>query len=214
MTGFRFSRELDTTDLLKSVVAIAGAILAFFLVTNIQLQNESTRLKLELTKQIPTLQPFVQTYYSNRVDPNDPATIEIKLYLKILSEHYLYFFPPKISVVKTGSQTDPPEPHPSQLQLTGVSAYEGLFSPGTEYFINYSVTLEDRATLDGYDVLLSFDIETDNKIQEAYTQVLAGLDGDTKALIDVISYKTHTYREAVYLENPEFEDFFENAGRP
>jgi len=207
LKNFKFSKEINTTDLIKTVVGIIGAIIAFFLITNIQLQNESTRLKLELTKQIPKLQPFVQTNFTNRVDPENPNKIDIKLYLKILSEHYLYFFPPKIHLIKKDTKCTY---YPIQPDLVGVDAYNGFFSPGTAYNINYSIIVDDPSILDQYDVYLTFDIETDEKIQAAYLKVLTGLDGDVKKLIDSISYKTHSYREKVHFKNKNFKPFFNN----
>lgn len=63
---FSFKQELKTTDLVKSLVTIMGAILAFYLITSIQLKNDNIRLKLELTKLIPKLQPHVQPKFSNK----------------------------------------------------------------------------------------------------------------------------------------------------
>ena len=209
MSKYTFKKELDTTDLIKSAITVLGAIFAFSYVTLTQLHNEEIKTNLELTKQIPKLQPFVQSNISNRINPDNKNEIEIKLYLNIKSEHYLYFFPPKISLVKKGTKNCL---YTGKVVYKGVESYKGLFSPGTEYNIRYSIETPDEVIdIKEYELLLSFDVETDDKIQKAYSKALNSLDDDITDLIDKLSYKTHTFRDRIYLKNKNFESFFSKA---
>lgn len=209
-----FSRELNTTDLIKSLIAIMGAVFAFCFVTSVQLENsrakienDSLKLKLELTKVLPTLQPHVQSNMTNRINPYNPRVVDIKLYLKILSGHSVYFFPPKIKLIRIGTEN---EEYAGKIEPSGIYAYKGLFSPGTDYNINYSVKVQDEAVFNDYEIVLEFDIETDEKIQNAYAKVLDVLGDTALDEIDKISYKTHKFRDVIYFENLKFEVFPKN----
>lgn len=217
MKKFTLKREIDTTDLIKSIVTIIGAIIAFLVITLSQLKNDQTQLKLELTGQLPKLQPFIQTNYTNRIDPENSSRIEIKLYLKVLSENYIYFHPPKIGLIEKSLNTSNISEEDFLQEgttLEGDQAYEGLFSPGTQYNINYSILINDpRLDLSKYDVYLYFNVDTDEKIQKIYGKVLSFLGEDTSKTIDNISYKTHRYREKIYVENLNFDKFFDDASK-
>ena len=203
---FTFKKELDTTDLIKSCVAIVGAILAFVFITSIQLKNENTKLNLELTKLIPNLQPHIQTNFTNEVDKNDPQTINLKLYLKVISNYYVYYFPPSIKIIKKGSKNTE---YSGKYQIIGGDLYEGLFSPGTEYNINYRIVVEDKINMNEYDIVADFDVDTDQSVQDAFAEVLRPLSHDVHSVIDELSFKKHKFRDKIYRTNPSFEDFFE-----
>ena len=209
--NYTFKKELDTTDLIKSAITVLGAIFAFTYVTLTQLHNEEIRINLEQTKQIPKLQPFVQSNITNRVNPENNKEIEINLYLNIKSEHYLYYFPPTIKLVKKGTKTCY---YTGKVIYKGIESYNGLFSPGTEYNIRYSIeTPDEKIDTDKYELFLSFDIETDDKIQKAYAKVLSSLDEDITTLISDLSYKTHNFRDKIYLKNDNFDTFFSTASK-
>jgi hypothetical protein len=211
MPKFTWKKEIDTTDLIKIGIMIIGAILGFIFINQIQLKNEEVLVKLELTKQIPKLQPFAQSNFSNRVDPDNGNKIEMKLYLKIMSDHYIYFFPPQIRLVRKNTEDDF---YKGDIVYEGIKSYNGLFSPGTEYNIDYSLELPNKKIdFNNYDILFEFDLDTDDKIQKAYGKVFDYLGKDMNELIDNLSYKKHTFREEILFENPDFEVFFKEASK-
>jgi len=206
---FTFKKELETTDLIKSLVAISGAILAFYLITSIQLKNDNIRLKLELTKLIPKLQPHVQSNFSNLVNSDNSSAIDIKLYLKVLSDYYVYFHPPKVKLIKKGTDN---EFYTGSYHVKGNNSYKGLFSPQTSYNINYQLVVDDRnIDFSMYDITFEFDIDTDQSIQNAFGKILNVLGENTLSEVDKLSYKTHKFRDQIYVNNKSFEVFFEQC---
>lgn len=206
---FTLKREIDTTDLIKSSITIVGAILAFVFITSLQLQNETAQIKIKLVEFIPSLSPSVQTLYENRIS-EDNKELKIRMYLKVISPVPLYYFPPKVLVIKSDNSDTLTQ---NQILFENLDSYSGIFPSGSEYNIQYNGTiLDSNIDLVDYQIHLQYDIAVEEKIKNTYKVLFEEyMDSDYGARIDTITYKKQKYIEDIHRSNDKFEKIFKRS---
>jgi hypothetical protein len=192
LKSFHFKRELDATDLLKTVVAVLIAAYAYFTV-----QSAKTRAEV-----IPKVRPNLETHYTNAVS-SDGKTLLVKVYAKVLASNSVTIGPPLIFFVPAQGEK---QLIPNHDALKSRRVFFGSFSPQSAYHVEYKIPLPkyfDPQTKIRFEYLAS----TDREVVEAFKSALLPFAGRDQ--VENASTKAYIYEEEIYQfgTNKLFETF-------
>lgn len=229
ISSFSFSRELDTTEIIKWITTVVGAVIVFYFVTLRLSDIETTRINLETSQsirdeqlsrveaakrtkeavqEISLYRPRLKIHYTNMLS-EDKKNLTIRVYLKNISQAEVYVFPPKLKIV---SKQDNPISN-EKYTVDNINSFHGTISPSAIFNIEYTININQIDIVNLKRVLFEYKVEIDDLVSFPIVKYLDTFeDKEHRDHFNKIKVKYFKYDQNIfsYGENNIWNDFWEN----
>ncbi|MCJ8321548.1 MAG: hypothetical protein MJK12_18075 [Colwellia sp.] len=201
---FNFSRELDTTELIKGIFTLVGVLIIFFTITLALRDVEIKKLQLSLAQELPKLIPAFRNNYTNQIS-EDGRHIEVRAILRNQSSFSAYLYNPTLQIL------DKNDVHIlDAIVKSNISQISGLLSPMSEYKVSYKITLGEQFILDGHKIRILFKVEMPDSLKVIYQDLFENIPDANWGKVEEAWTIDYIYKEPVYVNNPIWKNWWTN----
>ena len=210
-----FKKELDTTELIKWIVAAVGAVILFVSIQYKEFELKVAKINKEALEEIASYRPKARINYTNQLSENNKL-LHVRVFFMPTSKYEVDVFPPTIQLFDIDNVLVPV----NMYKAPDIGQFQGSFSPMISHQITYNIDISRVDVLKLSHIKLKYEIQTNDldayplKYYSTVLSDVSGMSGSALVLPDYIkniTSKIFTYSERIYQhnENPIWSDFWE-----
>lgn len=203
---FELNRSLDSTELLKGLFVLIGAVIVFCTITTALRDVEVKEIQLSLAQELPKLIPNFRNNYTNQLSENGKE-ITVRAVLRNQSNLSSYLYTPTVQIFdKNDTEVT------NAVISSDIKQLSGFLSPNSEYRVTYKVALKNSLVVDRHKIRILLKTDMPDSLKVVYRDLYSDIPDADWGSVESSWSVDYVYKEKLYpyKKNPIWLNWWEN----